>query len=405
MSQEITTKKELKKHAATIHSSGVLSFTERKLVNILLLNAFDDLADQTKRTHQIPVKLLMPLIGWTDSSNTADLKKSLSKLTTTEVKFDLLGQSKDEEWGTTSFLAYAKIKDGICSYEYSQFLSKKLAEPSLYGYINISVQNQFSGGYALNLYENCKRFVKTGSTGFREVGQWRDLLGASAAMYDDFRHFSNHVIKKAMNEINAVSDIHVEVEYQRQMRKVTHLKFLITKNAQRSLLDIETEAQDSSLDLIRETNAYKRLATHGIGDKLALTWINEEGENRIIDLIDYVESKDKKRQIRGSTAGYIRILVDSNAVIKPDYETNKRKNEIEANASVNKIDQSEIDKQKMFKKFLKEMTLDQKREWISMYFSTEGSGREIYFDSEKCEFSKGEPNIHFMNWMRIQFSK
>lgn len=405
MSQEITTKKELKKHAATIHSSGVLSFTERKLVNILLLNAFDDLIDETKRTHQIPVKLLMPLIGWTDSSNTADLKKSLSKLTTTEVKFDLFRQSQDEEWGTTSFLAYAKIKDGICSYEYSQFLSKKLAEPSLYGYINISVQNQFSGGYALNLYENCKRFVKTGSTGFREVGQWRDLLGASAAMYDDFRHFSNHVLKKAMNEINAVSDIHVEVEYQRQMRKVTHLKFLITKNAQRSLLDIETEEQENNLEILRETTAYKRLAKHGIGDKLALTWINDQGENRIVDIINYVESKDKKSQIKGSTAGYIRTLVDSSAVVKPDYEVDKRKKEIEANASINRIDQTELDKQKLFKKFLKDMTHEEKRQWASRYLATDGVGRESFYNAEKCEFAKGEPNIQFMNWMRFQFSK
>lgn len=397
----LSTKKELKKHVATIHTSGVLSFSERKLLNVLLLNAFDNLLD--KRIHSIPVKLLMPLIGWTDSSNTVDLKKSLSKLTTTEVKFDLLGDSK-EEWGTTAFLAHAKIKDGICTYEYSSFLSTKMANPEIYGTINISMQNQFSGGYALNLYENCKRFRKVGSTGFIEVNKWRDLLGASAAMYDDFRHFSNHVIKKAMNEINKVSDIHIEVEYQRHIRKVTHLRFLITDNSQRSIYEIAMETQENGLNLLRETAAYKRLFEHGIGDKLALSMINEQGESRVIDLIEYVENKDKKKQIKGSTAGYIRTLANVGAIIKPTYEINKTKNEIEANASINKIDNAEIQKQATFKKFLKDMTLEQKRDWVTKYFSTEGLGRESFFNAEKCEFSKGEPNIHFMNWMRAQFA-
>lgn len=400
MSNEIIPKKELKKHVATIHTSGVLSFTERKLLNVLLLNAFDNLLD--KRIHSIPVKLLLPLIGWADSLNTVDLKKSLSKLTTTEVKFDLLGDSK-EEWGTTAFLAHAKIKDGVCTYEYSSFLSTKMANPEIYGTINVSMQNQFSGGYALNLYENCKRFRKVGSTGFIEVSKWKDLLGASAPMYDDFRHFSNHVIKKAMNEINKVSDIHIEVVYQRHMRKVTHLKFLITDNSQRSIYEIAMETQESGLDLLRETKAYKRLFEHGIGDKLALSMINEQGENKINDLIDYVENKDKKKQIKGSTAGYIRVLVESGATVTTTaYEAGKRKKEIDENAAINTIEKSEISKQETFKKLLKVMTLEQKIEWAQKYFSLEGAGKEANFNVEKGEFSKGEPNIHFMTWMRKQ---
>ena len=50
---ELTTTN-LKKHAAAIHCSGELSLVERKLSNILLLNAYEDLL--TMDVHTIPTK-------------------------------------------------------------------------------------------------------------------------------------------------------------------------------------------------------------------------------------------------------------------------------------------------------------------------------------------------------------
>ncbi|MEM5398387.1 hypothetical protein, partial [Staphylococcus gallinarum] len=47
---------ELKKHVATVHVSGELSLLERKIVNVLLLNAYDELL--TKKRHTLPVGIL-----------------------------------------------------------------------------------------------------------------------------------------------------------------------------------------------------------------------------------------------------------------------------------------------------------------------------------------------------------
>jgi hypothetical protein len=46
----------LKKHVAAIHSSGDLSLLERKMANVFLLNAYDDLL--IKRSHSINVQML-----------------------------------------------------------------------------------------------------------------------------------------------------------------------------------------------------------------------------------------------------------------------------------------------------------------------------------------------------------
>ncbi len=57
---------EIRKHIAAVHMGGDLSFLERTLINILLLNAYDD-SMNGDATHVIPVPFLLAMIGWQDS--------------------------------------------------------------------------------------------------------------------------------------------------------------------------------------------------------------------------------------------------------------------------------------------------------------------------------------------------
>lgn len=398
MANEVSMRQEVKKHVATIHTSGELSLLERKLVNVLLLNAFDQLLGV--RRHSIPVSLLTTMVGWNDSNNISNLKKALIKIATTAIEFDLLGDAS-QPWSTSTLIAGASLKNGVCSYEYSSFLAEKMANPEVYATINIAIQNQFNGGYALTLYENCKRFRKVGSTGWIQVDVWRKLLGAIAPMYDEFRHLSNHVIKKAVNEINQVSDLRITPEYQRKLRKVTHIKFLIEDNPQKSIYD--AKALDE-YDEIRQSNSYRRLIAHGIGEKLAITWIVQETDERIAQAIDYVEERDRKKLIRGSTGGYIRTLIENKADTgESDYNkkkkslTEKAKNVQEAEAVFASV---EAEREKRFKASVKLMTLEDRKSWVAKYFASAGAGREKYYDSEKATFKRGEPNINFLTWLR-----
>lgn len=400
MGDLVDARREVKKHVATIHTSGELSLIERKLVNVLLLNSFDNLT--SSRRHSIPVYLLSELVGWGDSKNLENLKKALSRLTSTSIQFNLLGDGKDE-WTAATLVAGAQIKDGICTYEYSSFLAEKMANPDVYATINVAIQNDFAGGYALSLYENCKRFHKVGSTGFIDVETWRTLLGAKASMYDEFRHFSNHVIKKAVAEINQVSDIHITPEFQRQMRKVTHIKFLIIDNPQRTIYTTNSTVR---FDEIRASATYLRLMSHAIGDKLAVTWLSQESEEKINEKIDYVEQKDRLKQVRGSTGGYIRTLVETKAVTsESDYQKKKKvaANRSSAEAEADVSEQSARDEQeKNFKAQFKALNLEQRQAYAASYLKDAGIGREKFYTLETGRFKAGEPNLHFIGWLRTK---
>ena len=54
-------------------------------------------------------------------------------------------------------------------------------------------------------------------------------MGLESDEYSAFAFLNRDVIKPAINEINALTDYHVEVEQKRMGRKVAELKFRITK--------------------------------------------------------------------------------------------------------------------------------------------------------------------------------
>lgn len=300
---------ELRKHVGTVHVGGNLGLLGRKLSNVLLLNAFDNLL--TKTVHEIPVGIMSQMLGF-DSKNTGALKDALKKISTTPIEFDILHAAGDEEWGVTTLLGAANIRNGIVRYEYSSELAKKLANPEIYLLINITVQKQFSGAYALALYENCLRFKRTGSTGWISVEIWRKLLDAEASTYDEFKHFNGEVIKKAVKEVNTVSNILITPEYERQNRRVTRIRFLVEDNPQRSMYD-ETDSEGQAA--IRNSDTYRGLVKLGLADRLAVDWIQQDPD-RAKKTVAYVENKMRTKKIRGNAGGYARTVFEAGGEIE-----------------------------------------------------------------------------------------
>lgn len=180
---------EIIKNVAAIHTEGKLSLLERKLVNVLLLNAYDDLL--TARTHTIPLKHLYALLSWEYASSIDTLKNALNRLTSTSIEFNLM-QDGTEKWEVMSMFSYGSINDGVCHYRYDESLAAKLYDPEIYAKINIGMQRRFDGGYALTLYENCIRYKSIGTTGWWEIDKFRKIIGADSKIYDEFKYLKKH---------------------------------------------------------------------------------------------------------------------------------------------------------------------------------------------------------------------
>lgn len=388
----------LKKHVAAVHTSGELSLVERKIANILLLNAYDNLvpSDGSDARHTIPVSYLGHMVGWEESKNVTALKAALRSLQKTVVEFNVLKDGR-EDWESMSLLSYARVRDGLCTYGYVGELARKLHDPEVFATINVGVQKRFKGGYSLTLYENCVRFKNVKSTGWWDLEKFRRLMGAEAAMYDDFKRLSAFVVKKSVEEINAVSDIRVVPEYRREGRKVVAIRFAVEENPQQSLFG-PNPLDDEELVAIRSSEAFQRLKHHGISERLALMWLKQDPEQARL-AIDAAEAKDRAGKIKTSTGAYIRKLIEDGASLgQSGYAAEKaaRKQANKDKALLGKL-RTDFDIATR-KAALSAITPDRMQALALEYFeglTSEQQGKAGRFDPRSAKFSHTATNIDF----------
>ncbi|SDJ30024.1 replication initiation protein [Salipiger marinus] len=274
----------VKKHVAAIHVSGKLTLLQRKLSNVLLLNAYDTLTSQPR--HQIDARTLCLMIGY-NSNDMETLKASLRGLAETVAEWDMLDEKGQQEWGVSALLSYAKLKGGVCEYAYSPALAEKLHDPKVFALINLNIQRRFTSGHALALYENCYRFVRTGSTGWWSLDLFRRLMGvADSPYYDVYKQLNAKIIKPAVAEVNKTSNILLTPETRKMGRTVTDIRFLIAENPQLSILDLDDG------EGLRSTDLYARLRGLGVSDRLARQWLGEHGADHVRQKLDYVAGQD-----------------------------------------------------------------------------------------------------------------
>jgi len=301
------TNRPLKKHVAAIHTDGHLSLLQRKLSNVLLLNAYDALLTQTE--HEIDEKTLCVMLGY-DSNDRKPLKASLKALASVHAEWNILGDNQEEvEWGVSSLLSHAILSKGKCRYGYSPALAEKLYNPDIYASINMAIQRKFRSKHALALYENCYRFKTVRSTGWWTLKTFRRLMGVDDSdYYRQFKHLNAKVIKPTVKEINAVSDIQITPEFKRSGRSITEIRFIIGANPQLPLLDIDDDKA------VKGTTVYQRLVAMGISHKLAESWITQHGEDYCAGKLDIVASQKASGAKIVSVAGFL------SAAIKQDYK-------------------------------------------------------------------------------------
>lgn len=331
----------VKKHTSAIHMSGVLTLTQRKLFNILLWHAYDELL--TTKEHKIPISTLVHFTD-TTSHNLEFLKNSLRKLRKADVEFDVLDEDGDPEWKNTGYLSTVGLKhgSGYCTYEFSDFLAKKLTDPELYGIVSLDVQKYFKSGHALTIYEICCRYkglLKTRPmcyTSWMPLEKFKVLLGVENTEYcKEYKHLNSKILKPSITEINGGTkkyvgtDIEIELEVKKSGRSVSDIRFKIRKNA-KSTLPLEADQNEA----IMESELFKRIRALGLAEKAAIAYIKSHTEEYITEKVELTEEAQKTGKIK-SLGGYLTSAIskDYKPVISETEEFKKEREAKEAQAA------------------------------------------------------------------------
>ena len=223
-------RQEVIKNSAAIQINNRITLLQRRTWNALLFHAYNGLENEEE--HSISLQYLATLVGY-DSHDMEYLKETSKAMMRCIVEWDVLDKDGSPEWGATALLAQVKIKRGICTYAYSPELRRRLHNPAMYARLDLNLQKQFESKYSLALWELCTDYLGSGreygETPFIPIEVFRKLMGLTENMYPAFMNFNQKVIKPAVEEINQVSDFWVVVDYQRQGRKVTAIKFKMTR--------------------------------------------------------------------------------------------------------------------------------------------------------------------------------
>lgn len=98
----------VKKNVAAIHISGKLTLLQRKLSNVLLLNAYDALTSAA--THTIDARTLAMMVGY-NSNDFDTLRASLRALAETVAEWDMLDEQGRQEWGRFVFAEFCQAQE------------------------------------------------------------------------------------------------------------------------------------------------------------------------------------------------------------------------------------------------------------------------------------------------------
>lgn len=264
-----------------VHISNSISFLQRKLVNVLLFNAYKDLL--TREVHTITSKELLTMLDL-DYNNLGFLKDAFRALMNVKIEWSILDEkAQREKWEISTILSQAGIDGNICSYAYSPLVRDKLYNPQVYALIDLSIQSKFRSGYGFALYENCLRFRSEKSTQWFTIETFRKLVGASEdSSRAEFKVLNRDVIKPAVEEVNAVSNLIITAEFKRVMRRVTEIRFLIEEK-QQALLDLSAEVFDEA--------TLTRLKDFGIQERQAKSELAVHSVEYVNGVLDYVEHR------------------------------------------------------------------------------------------------------------------
>ncbi len=287
----------LRKATGAIHIRNDTTMLQRKLTDALLCVAGTQLGDRTILSHQVSLSYLCQLTGF-NSNNVAHIKNSLESLVATRIKWDIVNPDGEREWGVAALLADARIRGGVVTYSFAPQLREKLAAPERWATLRMQVIRRFSSGTALAMYENCLPYRGVGQTPFFTLPLLRELLGATAESYDEFKALNRAVLKPAIEEVNRIgkkhNDIQIEVEYKRVKRQVSEVKIWITSPGDGKA---EEPVDERLLEQLTQDFCLSAKKSHQI--------LTENTVDKVVTVMNYVGARYTKGLVeRGKIAPY-----------------------------------------------------------------------------------------------------
>lgn len=286
-----------------VHIKHTISVRQYKYW-FLLLKAYKELLDSNSQTdkdgfYSVSLSDISNLMGYEPVKK--ELKADLEALRQQPIIINYLEKDGKTVTHGMGFISEWKVSSTKISFRLPSFIEKvvqgDLEAKQMFLLLNWDIFNSFGGKYEAIIYKLCKDYIGVGRTPYFTIEEYRGYIGLNDDEYKDFKSLNRRTLSEPIKNINKnkSSDILVEVEFDRQGRKVVGLYFTMEykeKNAQ--LIEIAPIEPNPAFE--------KSLITIPLNKQLEyLGQFSEEQIKAIIDrandYIDKLKSDSKKASV------------------------------------------------------------------------------------------------------------
>ena len=214
--------------------SSKITVLARKAYNVLLHIAQEQGIEQD--VFRAPLQRILRGVDF--NSNAREIiKQHLRAMVSTTVEWQSPTAGEGEAWNVAGLLAHAKVyKQGgqnWVEWSFAPNIKHELLEPQRFARLRLDVISQLRRHSGVVLYEICARYRDVGLTARQPWPWWRPVLTGSPdnedSLKQEYRFFKRDVLKLALAEVNAVTDLNAELIEHKAGRFVSDIQFRVTK--------------------------------------------------------------------------------------------------------------------------------------------------------------------------------
>lgn len=274
---------------AIVPQSHKITVLGRKAYNVMLSIAQNQGIE--KEAYRAALTEIVSGIDY--SSNDVDIiKKHLRAMASTVVEWHSPTTGEGASWTVCTLISHANIskKGGQVWVEwaYAQPLKQELLEPSVFAKLSLGILSQMHTHAGIALYEICTRYKAIGRTARQEWRWWLPVLtgnpNSEKLAKTEYRFFKRDTIKTAIAEVNAITDIEVELVEYKNGKYISDLQFLVKSKSQ-TPLPLKTPPKPVDLALVRSAVAL------GISDEKAEDLLAHFGDDAVRDALKSLQGR------------------------------------------------------------------------------------------------------------------
>jgi nucleoside diphosphate kinase len=222
-----------------------LTLTDRRIYNLLLANAWDQIAEPVQ--HAIPKRDLQNTLH----KGTDRLEDSIRRLMSAIVQLRVL---EGKEWVTKRVQLLGgnvvpDSDDGFIRYDFQPLMRAIIFESRVFARLHKQIMFALSSKYSLALYEMIqKRGNMTRTYEEMSIDDFRSFLGVPAGKLSSWINFKNFAIRPAVSEVSDLSDFTVTVEpVKGKGKQFTGVRLSWTRKGLPELHTVERELNNTKI--------------------------------------------------------------------------------------------------------------------------------------------------------------